>query len=223
MELEYFKRLFKGVFALFVVNLTIALGVLFVQSCQKEIGVFQDTEKQMALQKFENLVRKSSSDIQSLADRYPQIELVPKSASSEGSNAQAEKEAQDALLPLVHGTKELLKHYEIDENALVEDFEDLNNPRIALVGLAVLAAESKQGNEIASTFLSIFVETAYANETWDCAARALGIPTAMIAGGMKNMTVKAMMKSASKLAGRTLGWVGLAFAVADFTSCMGYW
>ncbi len=48
--------------------------------------------------------------------------------------------------------------------------------------------------------------------------KAIGLP-----GGMKKMTVKALIKSAAKLAGRALGWVGLAWAIADYTSCMGYW
>ena len=41
-----------------------------------------------------------------------------------------------------------------------------------------------------------------------------------LAGGMKKMTVKALIKSAAKLAGRALGWVGLAWAVGDFVYCM---
>lgn len=87
----------------------------------------------------------------------------------------------------------------------------------------IFAAETKN-KEVALNFASLLATPTYAmNKQWDCIMEAIGIPVGMIAGGMKKMTVKAMLKAAGRMAGRALGWVGLAWAVADYTSCMGYW
>jgi hypothetical protein len=52
----------------------------------------------------------------------------------------------------LRGTKELLLAYDIGSNELSEDFEDLNDPKIALVGLFALALESEESNETVMKF-----------------------------------------------------------------------
>lgn len=44
---------------------------------------------------------------------------------------------------------------------------------------------------------------------FDCAMSALGIPAGLIVGSAKDMSRKALIKAAKKLASRTLGWIGL--------------
>jgi hypothetical protein len=50
---------------------------------------------------------------------------------------------------------------------------------------------------------------------------ALGVPTGLILGSAKNLTTKAILKAAKKLATRTVGWLGAAVAVYEFGNCIG--
>ena len=52
---------------------------------------------------------------------------------------------------------------------------------------------------------------------------ALGVPSELILGSAKNLTTKAILKAAKKLATRTVGWLGAAVAVYEFGDCMNYW
>lgn len=51
----------------------------------------------------------------------------------------------------------------------------------------------------------------------------LGVPSELILGSVKNLTTKAILKAAKKLATRTVGWLGAAFAVYEFGDCINYW
>jgi hypothetical protein len=214
----------KGMFAIFTIKL-LFLGIMFLnQSCQNDDNnnLFLDSEKEVALNNFEKIIIETTPKIQKIIEKEKLL-LSKKSANFNETKAKTEGETKKALMNLVTNSKELFKLYNVNESDVSEEFEDLNDPRIALVGLMIFAAETKN-KEVAFNFSSLLSTPTYAmNEQWDCVMEAIGIPAGMIAGGMKKMTVKAMLKAAGKMAGRALGWVGLAWAVADYTSCMGYW
>lgn len=214
----------KGMFAIFTVKL-LFFGIMFLnQSCQNDDNnnLFLDSEKEVALKNFEKVIIETTPKIQKIVDKE-RLLLANKSTNFKEVQAKTEEETKQELMSLVTNSKELFKLYDVGDSDISEEFDDLNDPRIALVGLMIFAAETKN-KEVALNFASLLATPTYAmNQQWECIMEAIGLPGGMIAGGMKKMTVKAMLKSAAKLAGRALGWVGLAWAVADYTSCMGYW
>ena len=82
------------------------------------------------------------------------------------------------MLPLVQGTIELLKSYEINDNDIIDSFNNMEDPKIALVGLAILESQSRQENTTASiNFENLFIASAYAQsgDIGYCAGRAVGV------------------------------------------------
>ena len=214
----------KGMFAIFTIKLLFFGIMLLNQSCQNDDNnnLLLDSEKEVALKRFEKVIIETKPKIQNIIEKKRFL-LANKSTNLREAQAKTEEETKLELISLVTNSKELFKLYDVDESDISEEFDDTDDPRIALVGLMIFAAETKN-KEVALNFASLLATPTYAmNKQWDCIMEAIGIPVGMIAGGMKKMTVKAMLKAAGRMAGRALGWVGLAWAVADYTSCMGYW
>jgi hypothetical protein len=139
---------------------------------------------------------------------------------------QNEDEIVESLKPLVEGTKELLAAFDFAESDLSEEFEDLEDPRIALIGLAVLAAQEESSNQTAMNFASMFGQTVYAQNLYDCALRTLGITALKEAfdKGINSSAGKALLKKAvRKIATRAVGWIGAAWATYEFGACMNWW
>lgn len=155
-----------------------------------------------------------------------QSSSISKSNFSREVKQQNEEEIIESLKPLVEGTKELLLAYDIDSNKLSEDFEDLNDPRIALVGLIALAVESKESNEAVMNFSSAFIPSAYAaappSTAVQCAVEAIGLDVvyAVASEGFEKAAKKGLKKAIRKVAAKFLGPVGIGIAVAEFAWCM---
>ncbi|MGB0778337.1 MAG: hypothetical protein ACPGR7_09945 [Flavobacteriaceae bacterium] len=145
------------------------------------------------------------------------IDFINESFDSKGNLLISNKNLDNELNPLVNKSKELIKAFDISESEINEYFNDPEDPRIGIVGLLIYTSETKQNFNYASIPLFTL------NKQWECIAEAIGVPSALIAGNMKKMTVKALLKSVAKMSGRLLGYIGLAWAIADYTSCMGYW
>lgn len=109
----------------------------------------------------------------------------------------------------------------IDESALV--------PAV----MAMIAEEQNQTTVTSSfNYSSLFISSAHANsfyqenDLYDCALRSLGISalTEAFEKGLKSEAgKKALKKAIRKVAARTLGWVGAAWAAYEFGDCMGWW
>lgn len=133
-------------------------------------------------------------------------------------NIYFKSDLQKEYEPLINQAKILISSYGITEAEIEEYFENPNDPRLGIVGLLIYTSESSERMQHAGILSSFFY-----NQQWECIAEAIGVPSALIAGNMKKMTVKAILKSVAKMSGRVLGYIGLAWAIADYTSCMGYW
>ena len=72
----------------------------------------------------------------------------------------------------------------------------------------------------------MFGTATHAQDTYDCVLRSLGISalTDAITNGLNSSVGKAVLKKAiRKLASRTLGWIGVAWAAYEFGDCMAWW
>lgn len=213
-------KLFKGLFAIFMIKLILLGGALIVQSCSNEDVFFDNQEKKLALEEFESIVKKNLHDIQIIVDKNPKVEKVGKSSNSENDNIQSARAAQEALMPLVEGSINLLDAYGVNE----ADFEvgvNMNDPSIALIGMAILAGEIND-EELAQNLISIIATPVYASDWGECAIHASGIGAiAELARG--NLSKRALKKAVRKVLSRTLGWVGAAWAAYEFGDCIGWW
>lgn len=223
------KKFGKGMIAIFAIKLLLIGGAFVIQSC--ETDSFEDTqriEQKLAISKFENLVKQTTPKVQSVVKKRQSL-ITPKTTLSRELQKQSEEEIIESLKPLVEGTKELLIAYDIDSNELSEDFEDLNDPRIALVGLFALAVESEESSQTAMNFASIFSTSLYAQSTTGgkitkCAVEAIGLDViySFASEGFEKAAKKGLKKAIKKVAAKFLGPVGIGIAVAEFAWCM-YW
>lgn len=216
------NKFVKGVLAIFIVKL-LFVGVLFlVQSCQVDEEIFENSERQMALEKFESLFRTSMPRIQSITENRNNL-LFSKTDNND-YHSQSEQEAREVMMPIVQGAKELLQQYGINEIDLAEKFGTSDDPRTAILGLMTLRIEqlSIRDNQMISIGNILFTPLyAQSNlEIVDCALSALGLPAGLVLGTAKNLGTKAILKAASKLAGRAVGWVGLGIAAYQFYRCI---
>jgi hypothetical protein len=225
------KRLAKGLAAIFAIKFLLLLGVMAFQACQKENEEFKYLEQQEAITKFERVVKETTPKIRNLVEGH--FSSLDKNAIINGNlSDRVMEETQRAMMPMVNGTKELLRAYDIEEVVLTEEFGDANDPRIALVGLLLLAADSKEYQETAVNFAQAFGSFSYANSNtvinpvmsdWvDCLIVAVGIDVVVefVSG---NITEAFAKKAIKKIAKRALGVIGAAIAAYEFGSCMGWY
>ncbi len=208
-------------------SLTIKLlffSLIFLnQACQTDEHEFDNIEQKLALQKFENLVKESTVNIQQIVEK--QNEFLAKGVSSEKINETLESEARLALNPIVNGTKELLSTFNISEYDLSEDFDDINDSRTAIIGIVLLASKDKSSNETAMNFSNLFVTQMHAQSLEDvgrCAAAAVGADLlySLAEGGASKWTKKALTKLVKKVTSRFLGPIGVGIAVVSFGLCL---
>ena len=217
----------KGMVGIFAIKLMLFGGAFLIQSCQTdEIEDTQTIEQEFALLKFEGIVRSSIPRIQSVVEKQQSFTTNSMTTLSIETQQQNEDEIVESLKPLVEGTKELLLAYDIGSNELSEDFEDLNDPKIALVGLFALALESEESNETVMNFTSAFIPSAYAADppstAVQCAVEAIGLDIiyAVVSEGFEKAAKKGLKKAIRKVAEKFLGPVGIGIAVAEFAWCM---
>lgn len=218
------KKFGKGMIAIFAIKLLLFGGAFIIQSCQTEsIEDTQSIEQELALSKFESLVRTSTPKIQSMVERQQSFS-TSKSTFSREVQQQNEAEMIESLNPLVEGTKELLLAFEIEAKDLEEVFGNENDPRLVIAGLALLSMGNEDNNQTAINFSNIFVQSTYAQSgIGNCVLEALGVNAAVDAfkGGIKKLGKKGAFKLLKKVAGRALGPIGVALAIIDFADCMG--
>lgn len=225
------KRLTRGLAAIFAIKFLLLLGAMAFQACQKENEEFKYLEQQEAITKFERIVKETTPKIRNLVEKH--FSGLDKNAIIDGNlSERVMEETNRAMMPMVNGTKELLRTYDIEEVELTREFGDANDPRIALVGLLLLAADGKEHQETAVNFAQAFGTFSYANSTavinpvmsdWvDCLITAVGIDV-VIEFFSGNITQAFAKKAIKKIAKRTLGYIGAAIAVYEFGSCMGWY
>lgn len=224
------KRLARGMVAIFVFKVCLIGAAITLESCQSNEEEYKTLQQEEALTSFEVLVKNTTPRIKHLLEEHPAVLKNP-NLLDQKSVQKLEKEVNTLLQPLVHSTKKLLKWYEVEDEYLNQEFTDPNDPRIALVGLFLLAAESKEKQGVALNFAQAFgtlsyaqnAELAEAKPDWaDCMITAVGID-AVVEFLKGNVTEAIAKKAIKKIASRALGFIGAAVAIYEFGSCMGWY
>tara|TARA_B110000967_G_scaffold161622_1_gene167827 strand:+ start:568 stop:1284 length:717 start_codon:yes stop_codon:yes gene_type:complete len=226
-----FRKYLKGIFAIFIINLFLFGSTSLFQSCSNNDNLLESEEK-IALSKFENLIRTTTPKIQNIVNKKQRL-FSAKNANANEINTKAEEEAQEVLKPIVSGTKELLATFGFTESDLAEGFDNLEDPRIALVGFMILSASNEGQNKTISqaNFFSLFTNSLYAQGTYDN-VRSCFLETTGIAAGValvsaltaatidKGLVKKLIKKAVKKIGSRALGGIGLLIIAVDFSNCM---
>ncbi|QSS96679.1 hypothetical protein [Psychroflexus sp. ALD_RP9] len=141
-----------------------------------------------------------------------QMNEMTKFVNSDGTPSSVfdEQKAKSVLMPFVNKTKDLLISEGISEQEIIDEFGSLDSPELALVGIAIIETQNQQISESDSP------------SVLDCVARAF-VGIKLHEGFWSNFTNRrVLLRAVGKLATRTLGWVGAALVVYDFTDCMGW-
>jgi len=223
--------LIRGIYGLYLLQLVLFVTLLSLQSCENEID--QETEViHEEFLKFENVLQKVASDMEdnrlngTLLSRASHIE-------KNKSQQQIENEMTEVVQPLIDGTKRLLSSLGIPEDEYIQEFKGQDDPTIALMGMALLDAylESQRqalNNEIEmTTFMFNQAQAQTDNKTVNCFLEATGVSAGIAIVGAftgaaltKTKLLAAVKKMAKVVGKRTLGVVGLAIIVGEFTWCM---
>jgi len=227
------KRLARGMAAIFVIKVCLLGAAITLESCQSNEEEHKTQQQEEALTSFEVLVKNTTPKIKDLMEDHPNVLKNP-DLLDQKSVQKLEKEVNILLQPLVHSTRKLLKRYEVEEEYLNQEFKDPNDPRIALVGLLLLAAENKEKQAVALNFAQAFGTFSYAQDApnneitedkpdWVvCMITAVGID-AVVEFLKGNVTEAIAKKAIKKIASRTLGLLGAAVALYEFGNCMDWY
>ena len=224
------KRLARGMAAIFVIKVCLLGAAITLESYQSNEEEYKTLQQEEALTSFEVLVKNTTPKIKDLMEEHPAVLKNP-DLLDQKSVQKLEKEVNTLLQPLVQSTRKLLKRYEVEEEYLNQEFKDPNDPRIALVGLFLLAAENKEKQGVALNFAQAFGTLSYAQNTelseakpdWvNCMIIAVGID-AVVEFLKGNVTEAIAKKAIKKIASRTLGFIGAAVALYEFGSCMAWY
>lgn len=206
----------KGMFAIFTIKL-LFFGIVFLnQACQTVDNIFSISEKELALEKFENILKQTIPVVKT--------NIKEKNLNPSFRKGENDYEAKKMINPLIDGTKELLLAFDVEENDLIEIFGSKNDPRLVIVGLALLNVWDNDNSQTAINFSNLFVESTYAQSgIGGCVLEALGVNAAVNAlkGGIKKLGKKGALKLLRKVGGKALGPIGVALAIVDFADCMG--
>ncbi|MCH3881500.1 MULTISPECIES: hypothetical protein [Tenacibaculum] len=207
----------KGMFAIFTIKL-LFFGMMFLnQSCQTDDNIFSTSEKELALERFENMSKEVLPDLK--------ISLEKMSLSNKSSNSEMNNESIEILInklnPLVNSSVELLQNYGFTNDELTAEMGTVNDPKLVIIALAILKAETKN-NEVSMNIDSFFASSMYAQDTFDCLIRSVGIDAVvdMVKGRISKAAVSKLVR---KLAKRALGPIGAAWAAYEFGDCMGWY
>jgi hypothetical protein len=221
------KKFGKGMLAVFAIRILLFAGAFVIQSC--EVESIEDSisiKQELALSTYESLVRSSTPKIQNIVNKY-QHELLAKSANARNINTEMEQDLMETLIPILDETKRLLFEFGYTEDDLSQQVEDLNDTRIIIVGLAILAAKDDASKETVQHFSNLFIQSAYAQDVGDtvaCAGAALGLDVfnelrAAEAAG-KKIGKKLITEAVKTVAKRLMGPIGVAITLAEFGACM---
>lgn len=219
-------KLIKGISALFMLKVLLFSIVVVLQSCQEEDDIYDDFEVTLALEKFESVVLSSSFSVKSVIEKYEGKNDA--NLSDQSNNENYSNEMGEALKPLINGTQELLTVFDFTESDMPEEFKNWNDPKLAIVGLAILASSKNQGRETAMNFANLMSTPMYAQDVdWGeigrCAATAIGADLLWSLGAESSAgawSKKALGKLFKKVAARFLGPIGVGIAVVSFGLCM---
>ncbi len=137
----------------------------------------------------------------------------------------------EAMEPSIIEAKNYLHSKELTDSEIVEILDGEEEYNLVPLVAALIAEENNTSNSsVSNEALSLFITASYAQDgdsvsgrMYDCLMRSLGVTAlqeAMQQGLKSDAGKRALKKAVRKIAARTLSWIGAAWAVFEFVSCM---
>jgi hypothetical protein len=214
---DVFSKYGKIIIVLFTIKILLFGSLFLFNSCKKQIPNLVENQQQESVSNMKDVTIESLDFIKNDLN----IQELKKEKSLTFSD-EIEVKAKKELTPIIENGLNVLYSYGLTDKDILENFESLEDPKIALLALAIVSVESTE--ETHANLNSFLVNNSFAAQPsiGSCAMDALGIPASLLMGTAKGTSAKAIMKAAGKLAGRTIGYIGLAIAIYDFADCMNY-
>ena len=199
----------------FLPILLFALSVVFV-SCSPE-----DEENLGTLPNDSAVISKSENPEVDLANLKSAVQGFISSVNieelSNGINTfDSEVQASTYLQPIIDETLAVLPEYGISTEELQENISDLNDPRIAIIGIGIVTIDSGVQN--------LQVKSVDWDRAIGCALSAIGFNSIdLIRNAAQTGTRLAIRSLIRTVAVRLLGPIGVAFTVAEWAVCYAGW
>lgn len=137
-----------------------------------------------------------------------------------------ELQCQAEVTPIYNQSTSVIAAYGITNQDLEDEWGSNYSPELVIkLALSISAYEELDAeNNMAKVRSSLFLANpVYAGELYDCVKTALGIEALYELWHVRALSTyagkKLMIQAIGKVATRYLGWVGAAWAVADFVDC----
>jgi hypothetical protein len=205
------------------------LSFSFIQSCSitEEVEFESSIDERKRLELFDTFKR-------GINEANNKINAANKASNSARLNKEVlAMELEGEIRPLA---TDILYHYGFSAQEIVEEFGSLYSPDISLAAQTIVLLEEElaqnrliyfldESDIYYSSLLGINSAFAQSDTFGGCLADAVGITAvfAVLEGGAnKRMKKEAIKKAIRKVVGRSLGVIGGALAVYDFSVCMGW-
>ncbi len=204
------------------------LLLLTVLACQPVNPVFEVTEQKLALEEFKSLAKDKAIEVNNVLVQENNRLGINNSSYQEFTEA----DLNQKLKPLIATSQKLLLSYGFAKDEIIDEFGSFDASEIIYMAFAVagFSEQAKYENlELAASSTNLFgVNVLYASNIGDfynCALRALGVEAlwalytdrVVSSFAARKALIKAVGKAAARLG---LGYIGVAWAVADFVACM---
>ena len=221
--INYQKEIFRNL----LLNLSLFLIIFFGHSCTNLDNDNISYSKELAFKNFERVIIDSKPIIKQIYQNKIQ-EFNPTFQKLNLVNQNNEVLSKKALKDIAEGTKDLLVDYGYGIGEINKIFTNYDGQTIALVGLVIYAKLKEEEKSLILEENGQFKSILNAKEPdlFDCILRTLGITVLKdaIDNGLSSSAGKALLsKSLRKIASRTLGWVGAAWAAYELGDCMDWW
>lgn len=214
-------KLFRGIISLIFLKTVLWIMLFLIHSCSKETNSLT-IEQQKAIGNFEVTFESVIKEIKIYASFIKTDALIKKADSSYD-----EEFIEKVFSPLYFSSIDLLKSFGLFDEYNLE-IGTADNPNIIIAGFLILA--STKNLSIAAirsdNFILPDLYGAIKPPWLDCLVEASGFAglgelfNKGISAYIRVYGVKGTAKLLGKAAGRTVGWVGVLFALADFLECM---
>jgi len=231
----------KMIFTALAVTMFIA-GISVIQSCgnNADFDIKDNNTSDKSLHDFSE-VTPENNDFKALLLNTKNIVKLKSNINSNGRKNAPSIEAEIAInkqmRELTIASMKMLKSYGYEYKDISQYVDSVNDPKIALMGMIFVALQKCNKNNSLTNNTGLQITKRYKakntedNPTFtlkqvkDCLLDATGLSALAdgVFGSATYFTLETAMGIAGRVACRTLGVIGAAYAIVDFGDCMGWY
>ena len=185
-------------------------GLCFVLNSCSEENVNTDQTRNLGFSEMKSTEDVDLSKLRNSVATF--VDSVNIASIANGSTLLDEGQASDLLAPIVEETLAILPEYGITLGELQEDFPNLDDSRIAIIGIGIISIEDGLNN--------LQIKSVDWDRAISCALGAIGFNSIdLLRNAAETGTRVAIRGLIKTVATRLLGPIGVAFTVAEWALC----